>query len=883
MRRAWRLVLGVTASFALAGAAPAQTRITDVQQGTNLALALSPDRQTLVFSLLGGLWRMPVSGGAAEALTATGQGVDNPRFAPEGGRVVYQRDDTGQSDLWLLELDTSSQRQLTDTPYDEREPDFSPDGRRIVFSSNRSGRYQLWSLDLASGATRRIGAERGDEALYPTVSTRGDIAYVTRGRGGWSLRVRSAAGHDTELLHGDGVLGSPSWRPGGGVLVFHEREGLAASRLKMLVAADVPVVKTLTGDEDVFTARVAWSSPAQFFYAADGGIWRRALGSQQRVPVPLFAGVGVPAPPPVSLQPPLDAPGPYPVAGVNGWTASPNGRQFAFTALGDLWLFEGKKAHRLTDDPAVDIDPAFFPDGRHLVFASDRGGRMDLWSIGVDGGEPAQLSHEDGKAFAPAVGPDGRRIAYLTTSGFGPWAESRLRLLDASGGGEPRTLADGLVDAADLTWIEGPDGAARLAVRARASAVDAVRRRLVYDLAGRRQETAPPEQPAAAARTPPPFPQDAALEWSVPAPGEPYVVQVGRLFDGIRNSYMRHMDIHIKGQRIEAIVARDILPLPDKVIDVRDATIIPGLIDVHAHQSALSGERLGRSWLAYGVTTVRELAHDVPEALERGEAWASGRRLGPRLVVSPTRRALEAGPVPHPTSPVIVLGADRLPDGFGHSVAQSEEALGAAEPPLPATIRDLGTPADATSLRLSPLHVSYADTVGTIIASGAFVSSSLSAVSEPDPSSRSAAQAASPLAQLFSSAERRRWSRQRQRLGETTIEPLQQTLARVVRGGGHVAAGSDAPAVPYGLGLQRELQLLADAGIPNDQVLRIASAEGAMALGLSRQIGTLDAGRLADFVVLSGDPLTRIADTQTVLAVVKGGVWLSRERLLDER
>jgi Tol biopolymer transport system component len=881
MRHAARLVLGVTASFALAGAAPGQTRITDVQQGTNLALALSPDRQTLVFSLLGGLWRMPVSGGAAEALTATGLGADNPRFAPQGGRVVYQRDDTGQSDLWLLELDTSSQRRLTDTPYDEREPDFSPDGRRVVFSSNRSGRYQLWSLDLTSGATHRIGAEHGDEALYPAVSSRGDIAYVARGRGGWSLRVRSAAGYDSELLHSDGVLGGPSWRPGGGVLVFHEREGLTASRLKMLVEADVPVVKTLTGHEDVFAARVAWSSSAQFLYAADGRIWRRSIGSQQRAPVPLFAGVGVPAPPPVSVRTPLDAPGPYPVSGVNGWTASPSGRQFAFTALGDLWLFEGKQARRLTDDSAVDIDPAFFPDGRHIVFASDRTGQMDLWSIGVDGGEPTRLSREDGKAFAPAVDPKGGRVAYLTTSGFGPWAESRLRLLDVSRGGEPRTLAEGLVDAADLTWVDGPDGTERLAVRARASAVDAVRQRRVYDLTGQREATALPEPPAAAAATPPPFPQDTTLEWSVPAPGEPYVVQVGRLFDGIRNDYLRHMDIHVKGERIEAIVARGILPLPDKVIDVRDATIIPGLIDVHAHQSALSGERLGRSWLAYGVTTVRELAHDVPEALERGEAWASGRRLGPRLVVTPTRRALESGPVPDPASPVIVLGADRLPDGFGHSVARSEEALGATEPPLPATIRDLGTPADATALRLSPLHVSYSDTVGTIIASGAFVSSSLSAVSEPGLASP-AAQAASPLARLFSPAERRRWSRQRQRLGETTIEPLQQTLARVVRGGGHVAAGSDAPAVPYGLGLQQELRLLADAGIPNDQVLRIASAEGAMALGLSRQIGTLEAGRLADFIVLSGDPLTRIEDTQTILAVVKGGRWLSRERLLGE-
>jgi imidazolonepropionase-like amidohydrolase len=68
-----------------------------------------------------------------------------------------------------------------------------------------------------------------------------------------------------------------------------------------------------------------------------------------------------------------------------------------------------------------------------------------------------------------------------------------------------------------------------------------------------------------------------------------------------------------------------VLPPIGPVIDARDATVIPGLIDLHAHQSSLVGERLGRAWLAYGVTTVRELAANTGEAVERAEAWASGR------------------------------------------------------------------------------------------------------------------------------------------------------------------------------------------------------------------------------------------------------------------
>ena len=105
-------------------------------------------------------------------------------------------------------------------------------------------------------------------------------------------------------------------------------------------------------------------------------------------------------------------------------------------------------------------------------------------------------------------------------------------------------------------------------------------------------------------------------------------------------------------------------------------------------------------------------------------------------------------------------------------------------------------------------------------------------------------------------------------------------MARLVRAGGRVAVGSDAPAVPYGLGLHLELALLARAGIANDQVLRMATAEGGLALGLEQQIGTLEEGKLADFVVLDGDPLAHIADTLRIVAVAKGGVWHERGSLL---
>ena len=79
---------------------------------------------------------------------------------------------------------------------------------------------------------------------------------------------------------------------------------------------------------------------------------------------------------------------------------------------------------------------------------------------------------------------------------------------------------------------------------------------------------------------------------------------------------------------------------------------------------------------------------------------------------------------------------------------------------------------------------------------------------------------------------------------------------------------------------RRVSALLADADIPPDQVLRIATASNALALGLERQLGTIEEGKLADLVVVDGNPLVDVGDALNVVAVVRGGVWIDSATLL---
>jgi Tol biopolymer transport system component len=866
---------------AAAQPAMAEQRVANISQGTDMALALTADGESLIVDLLGRLWLLPAAGGGARQLTPDDESARHPRVSPDGRLVVYQRRVDAQWDLWLLELDTGERRPLLDSAYDEREPDFSADGSSVVFVSNRTGHDCLWSVGVADGVLTQLTEEPGD-ATFPSVSERGEVAYVRRDDGQWALRVLTPQGAAVELIRSPHRLSAPTWRPGGGVLIYNEiqlseRGTPRSSELKMLVLSSDPVVKTLTRAEDVFAARAAWSSPGQYYYTSDGQIWRRGIAQLTRQPVHLFAAVTVDMRSPPPYTQPLDAPGPNPVFGVTGRSFTANGRAGVFTALGDLWLVDGRaEPRRLTDDEFVDVDASLSPQGDFAVFASDRSGYMDLWRVSLPGGVLTQLTNRQNKAHRPAVAPDGRRVAFLETSGLGDGGYSSLRLLDLGTGAVTRTLAESLL-APELPLWDGDDSIT-IKVRSAPSSperdalltIDVASGRQSRSAAARRDdEAASPE--AVAGRD---------LEWHPAAPERPYVIQAGRLFDGIRSDYRRHVDIHVEGQRIAAIVGRGMRPLPETVIDARDATVIPGLIDVHAHHSNVLGERLGRAWLAHGVTTVRELTDDIAGAVERAESWSSGRRLGPRLIVSPVAADTGAAePPPELPTPVPV----RAYSSFRVASTLFQPAGSSGRPAgwLPDRHRD---PDPGELLRTSPLSLSYEDVFNTVVESGTVITSDLAAAAGGRAGSNPWRRLIGhrTVQQLYSADERTVWLDGAGSPG-TRLEALQSNLARLVRSGGRIAAGTESPAIPYGLGLHLELALLAEAGIPADQVLRIATASNAMALGLERQLGTLEDGKLADFVVVNGNPLVNLAEAMNVAAVVKGGVWIDQRRLTGER
>jgi Tol biopolymer transport system component len=882
-----------TATWSLINICVGQSLIADVQQGTNMALALSPDGQTIAVDLVGQLWELPVTGGAATPVTPIGEPARNPRFSPSGDHLVYQRSTENQWDLWLLDRFSGEQRRLTGPPFNEREPDFAPDGESVLFASDRAGSFDIWEIRLDSGELIQRSRSEGS-ASFPSTSDRGDVVFVNQRDSIWTLERLQPDGTTVELLSVRHPLRAPSWRPGGGLIIFAEQQTPDTNDLRMILLSEQPVIKTLTQNEDVFGFRPAWLSPGEYLYTADGQIWRRTLANPTRSPVLLFAGVGV-----TRASHSLRVSGHAPVGiqrafGIRAARESSSGQHRAFTALGNLWLQgPNNQLQKLTNDVHLDIDPAFTPDGRSLVFASDRAGDMDLWRLSLETNDLAQLTNEEGKSYRPSVSPDGTQVAYLRTAGFGPWSESALELLSLSSGQRTRTIARGLTNADAPVWDNDGNGVSVDTSRPPPGISGPVAAGSLHiDLSSGAEHWTSPSEPAPLDRlsaTEPQLPRP-VIDWSPAAAEHHYVVQVDKLFDGVRNQYRRHMDIHVKNGRITDVVARGILPLPDIVIDALDYTIIPGLIDVHAHQSALGGERIGRIWLAYGVTTVREVAGVHSDGMERRESWASGQRLGPRLLL--TSAAAVDTPLgdSRPDYDIVELYSSQP---ARTAEPRLEEAISAGLPVfsdqlLPWArlgingLEHIGSRSERPyGLERSLLNRSYQDVLSILTQTRTVVTPALAAFNGlgglPGATPRLWSGDAAYTA-LYHSYERAGW--QNASADPATVPALQRTVAELVRAGGRIATGSDAPSVPYGLGLHAELALLSEAGLANDQVLRLATADAALALGLERDLGTLEPGKLADFIVISGDPLTRIADSLRIEATIKNGIWLERRDLL---
>ena len=378
----------------------------------------------------------------------------------------------------------------------------------------------------------------------------------------------------------------------------------------------------------------------------------------------------------------------------------------------------------------------------------------------------------------------------------------------------------------------------------------------------------------------------------------------GRVFDATGAPVIEDGVVVIEGERIVAVgtAAEVVIPAGALIIDVRGGLIMPGVIDNHMH---LEGGRLVQDdyltpWLEAGVTTL------VNNGLLRdGAVLANGlviddgvdflRVIVEGLTKHPPRMLL-AGPIltapgGYPSQNANELQAQAAQFVDGPDDARSRvvrlideqgvdlikvaiEAGGERDldnPVLPVLDMDtLSAIVDATHERglTARAHVTNEGELLAAIDAGFDVAAHTPFFSLEDEVLERALDAGMILVSTANI-----W-------GNTRGPVAADNVARYVALGGRAALGTD---FPFQAGSEmpvKEMQLLVGGGLTPEQVLIAATRDSAAAVGREHDLGTLEPGKLADVIVIDGDPLSNVADMANVTLVLLEGEIVPRPSVL---
>jgi Tol biopolymer transport system component/DNA-binding winged helix-turn-helix (wHTH) protein len=190
----------------------------------------TPNGREIVFASRHGgksrLFRVPVEGGAAEWLAATGSEAHYPAFSRDGSRLAW-RQNTSDEDIFRLALKSGSENvpplsSLIISTALEISPRYSPDGKRIAFVSNRSGSDEIWVCDGDGDNPIRLSSFHGPLAGSPSWSPDGKrIVFDCRPEGNADIYVVSAEGGQPRRLTTDPAEDIvPSWSRDGRWIYF---------------------------------------------------------------------------------------------------------------------------------------------------------------------------------------------------------------------------------------------------------------------------------------------------------------------------------------------------------------------------------------------------------------------------------------------------------------------------------------------------------------------------------------------------------------------------------------------------------------------------------------------------------------------------------------
>ena len=415
--------------------------------------AISPDGQTIAFSYKGDLFTVSSQGGAAHQLTSNAAYDAYPVWSPDGQRIAFASAREGSLDVYVVDKDGGTPKRLTTDSGNETPLWFLDEGTVLFEATNMPTSKSILFASRSFPQVYQVSTSGGRARLYSelpmqdlSVNARGDVLYhdikgyedpfrkhhtssITR-----DIWLKQG-GKFTKLTSFNGEDRTPRWAPDGNAYYYLSEQDGTFNVYKNTIGGQA---KQLTHHKDNPVRFLTVANNGTLCYGYNGEIYTLREGSEpQRVNITVTADRSEKE---LIRQ----------IKG-NGATAisvSPGGKEVAFVMHGDVYVtsVEYNTTKQVTNTPEQERTIDFSPDGRSIVYDSERNGMWQIYQTSIKNKdeklftyatdlEEVQLTNTGHTSLQPKYSPDGKSVAFLENRGT-------LRAVDVKTKAV-RTLMDG--------------------------------------------------------------------------------------------------------------------------------------------------------------------------------------------------------------------------------------------------------------------------------------------------------------------------------------------------------------------------------------------------------------------------------------------------------
>ncbi len=405
--------------------------------------AISPNGKTIAFSYQGDIFTVPSSGGTAKQITSNAAFDSYPVWSPDGNHIAFASNREGSIDVWVMDANGGIPKRVTTnsgSEYPLRWKDNStimfkasimPTAKSIIFA----GSYpQVYTVGM-DGGRPKLFSDITMDAL--DINASGDVLYIDRKgyEDEWRKHHRSPITRDVWLKSGDsfrklttfdGEDRDPVWSADGKSFYYlSEQSGTLNVYHRTLDGKETQI----TNHEKNPVRFLSTATNGTLCYGYDGEIYTVRKGGQpQKTAIRIAADTEG-----KELIRQIRNSGAYNIK------LSPNGKEIGFVMHGDVYVtsIEYRTTKQITNTPEQERYIDFSPDGRTIIYDSERNGVWQIYATTMKNKDEKQfayatelveerLTQSDQTSFQPKFSPDGKQIAFWENRGT-------LRVMDAKG------------------------------------------------------------------------------------------------------------------------------------------------------------------------------------------------------------------------------------------------------------------------------------------------------------------------------------------------------------------------------------------------------------------------------------------------------------------